>query len=194
MDMLRSRAFLIVAGITVVYNVFCFPFVTMVPVISQKDFLLAPFLVGALSSCDGVGGTFGALTIGMIGSRRALFSIYFVGVSSFLALVFGLSYMLTAGATLAAMLMIGVAAAAFSSTQFALVYSLAPPDMRGRATGLLSIFIGTSTIGLYHTGVLFDHFPSASALWIMALEGLVLMLVLGLLWLRLPVAERTLAG
>jgi MFS family permease len=194
MAMLRSRAFLIVGGITVVYNVFCFPFVTMVPVISQKDFLLEPILVGALSSCDGVGGTLGALTIGMIGSRRALFSIYFVGVSSFLALMFALSYMLTAGATLVAMLLIGVAAAAFSSTQFALVYSLAPPDMRGRATGLLSIFIGTSTIGLYHTGVLFEHFPSAYALWIMALEGLVLMFVLGLLWLRLPVAERTLPG
>lgn len=191
MALLRSRAFLIVAGITVVYNMFCFPFVTMVPVISQKDFQLAPVLVGALSSCDGIGGTFGALAIGMLGSRRAMFRIYFAGVTGFLALMLALSYLLTAGTTLVALLLMGVAAAGFSSTQYALVYSLAPPDMRGRATGLLSVFIGTSTLGLYNTGVLFERFSSATAMWIMALEGLVLVILCGLLWLRLPAAERT---
>ena len=189
--LLKSRAFLVVGGIPVVYNFFCFPFVTMVPVISQKDFLLEPFMVGALSSCDGIGGTFGALAIGVLGSRRALFRIYFIGVASFLALMLGLSYMLSVGTTLGALLLMGVGAAGFSSTQYALVYSLAPPDMRGRATGLLSIFIGTSTIGLYHTGVLFDRFPSATAMWIMAVEGLGLVILLGLIWLRLSPVERT---
>lgn len=192
--LLKSRAFLVVGGITVVYNFFCFPFVTMVPVISQKDFLLAPFLVGALSSCDGIGGTFGALAIGMAGSRRALFRIYFIGVTSFLALMLALSYVLSPGTALVALLLMGVGAAGFSSTQYALVYSLAPPDMRGRATGLLSIFIGTSTIGLYHTGLLFERYDSSTAMAIMAVEGLTLVIILGLIWLRLPAAEKVIPG
>jgi MFS family permease len=105
-----------------------------------------------------------------------------------------LSYVLSPGTALVALLLMGVGAAGFSSTQYALVYSLAPPDMRGRATGLLSIFIGTSTIGLYHTGLLFERYDSSTAMAIMAVEGLTLVIILGLIWLRLPAAEKVIPG
>ena len=75
--------------------------------------------------------------------------------------------------------MIGVAAAAFSSTQYALVYNMAPPEMRGRAAGVLSIFIGSSMVGHWHAGVLFERLGSVAAMQVMAGEGLAAMLVLG---------------
>ena len=74
-----NRRFAVIMGVTLVYNLFCFPFTTMVPVIAQKDFGLAPILVGALSACDGIGGTVGALAVGMFGSERTLFRTYFCG-------------------------------------------------------------------------------------------------------------------
>ena len=82
--------------------------------------------------------------------------------------------------------MSGIAAAAFSSTQYALVYNIAPPEMRGRATGVLSIFIGSSMLGHWHAGLLFERLGSIAAMEVIACEGLTAMLVLAALWWRTP--------
>ena len=66
-------------GVTLVYNLWCWPFIGMVPVIAQKDFALTPALVGALSACDGLGGTIGALAVGLLATTRTLFRFYFFG-------------------------------------------------------------------------------------------------------------------
>ena len=63
-ELVLDRRFQIIMGVTLVYNLWCWPFTGMVPVIGQKDFALTPALVGALSACDGLGGTFGALAVG----------------------------------------------------------------------------------------------------------------------------------
>jgi MFS family permease len=177
-------AFQVVLGVTAVYNLWCFPFITMVPVIAQKDFTLTPALVGLLSACDGIGGTLGAIAIGFLGSGRTLFRTYFWGTLVFLCIVLALSAWLTPPTTALGLLALGAAAACFSATQYALVYTIAPAAMRGRATGFLSLFIGLSTLGFYNTGWLFQTYPSVEAMRILALQGLVPMLVLGLLWLR----------
>jgi MFS family permease len=179
-----NRPFLLMIGITVVYNVWCFPFVTMVPVIAQKDFFLSPAAVGALSACDGIGGTLGAIAVGLLATPRTLFRIYFMGTLAFLLLLIALSLYLTVEMAIVCLLLIGVASACFSATQYALVYTISSPDVRGRATGFLSIFIGTAIVGFYNTGYLFARFSSTEALGIMALEGLVPLLVLGILWVR----------
>jgi len=183
-ELIFNRPFLLMIGITVVYNVWCFPFVTMVPVIAQKDFFLSPAAVGALSACDGIGGTLGAIAVGLLATPRTLFRIYFMGTLAFLLLLIALSLYLTVEMAIVCLLLIGVASACFSATQYALVYTISSPDVRGRATGFLSIFIGTAIVGFYNTGYLFARFSSTEALGIMALEGLVPLLVLGILWVR----------
>jgi MFS family permease len=183
-ELLRSRAFIVVLGVTLVFNVWCFPVISMVPVIGERVLGLSPAGIGALSACDGIGGTLGAIAIGMIAGQRSLFRVYYLGVLGFLAMLLALSAWLTLGMAVVSLLLIGVASAAFSATQYALVYTMAPPKMRGRATGFLSIFIGMSTVGFYNTGYLFAAFDPPTALRVMALEGLVPLLVLGLMWLR----------
>jgi hypothetical protein len=90
----------------------------------------------------------------------------------------------TVGTAVAVLLMLGLASASFSATQYALIYVIAPPDMRGRATGVLSIFIGSSMFGHYHTGLLFEELGSPTAMRLMAIEGTMAMLVLGIRWWR----------
>ena len=143
-----DRRFQIIMGVTLVYNLWCWPFMGMVPVIGQKDFALTPALVGALSACDGLGGTVGALAVGLLATPRTLFRFYFYGTLACLVLILGLALHLTVGAAVIILLVSGIAAAAFSSTQYALVYNIAPPEMRGRATGMLSIFIGSGYAAL----------------------------------------------
>ncbi len=185
-QLVLDRRFQIIMGVTLVYNLWCWPFIGMVPVIGQKDFGLTPALVGALSACDGFGGTIGALAVGLLATPRTLFRFYYSGTLVCLLLILGLAFNLSAGTAVAILLVSGLAAAAFSSTQYALVHNIAPPDMRGRATGVLSIFIGSSMLGHWHAGLLFERLGSAAAMKVMACEGLLAMLLLALLWWRTP--------
>lgn len=185
-ELIFNRRFAIIMGVTLVHNLCSFPFLTMVPVISQKDFLLEPYLVGAMSSLEGVGGTVGAILVGVIGTERTLFRFYYMGTVVLLATVALLSLHLTVSAAIPALLLMGACAAAFSATQYALVHISAPPEHRGRATGVLSIFIGSSMLGHYISGQLFGALPSAVAMRFIAGGGLLTMAVLGLLWITLP--------
>jgi MFS family permease len=185
-ELLLDRRFQIVMGVTLVYNLWCWPFIGMVPVIGQKDFALTPALVGALSACEGLGGTMGAMAVGMLATPRTLFRFYYFGTLACLALMLALALNLTVGAAVAILLMSGVAAAAFSSTQYAIVHNMAPPHMRGRATGVLSIFIGSSMLGHWHAGLLFERLGSIAAMEVMACEGMAALLVLAVLWWRTP--------
>jgi MFS family permease len=188
-ELILNRRFQIMLGVTLVYNLWCWPFVIMVPVIAQRDFGLTPTLVGALSACDGIGGTLGALLVGVLSSERTLFRFYYLGTFSFLMLMLVLALHLTAGTAVIVLLLLGMAAAAFSATQYALIYVISPPDMRGRATGVLSLFIGSSMLGHYHAGLLFERLGSSQAMMVMACEGAVVMAVVGVMWWRVPAPD-----
>jgi MFS family permease len=186
-ELVFDRRFQIIMGVTLVYNLWCWPFIGMVPVIAQKDLALTPALVGALSACDGFGGTIGAIIVGLLATPRTHLRVYYLGTLVSLLLMLGLALNLTVAVAVAILLVVGVAAAAFSSTQYALVYNLAPAGMRGRATGMLSIFIGSSMFGHWHAGLMFERLGSIAAIKVMSCEGLAAMLVLAALWWRTPV-------
>jgi MFS family permease len=95
-----------------------------------------------------------------------------------------LSLHLTVPTVAIGLFLIGAAAACFSASQYALVYLIAPPHLRGRAAGFLSIFIGCAVFGFWNAGVLFTAYPSSTAMAIMAAEGMVPLVILGFLWLR----------
>ena len=113
-QLVLDRRFQIIMGVTLVYNLWCWPFIGMVPVIGQKDFALTPALVGALSACDGLGGTIGALAVGLLAAPRTLFRFYYLGTLACLLLMLGLALHLTVGTAVVILLMTGVAAAASS--------------------------------------------------------------------------------
>jgi predicted MFS family arabinose efflux permease len=181
-ELVFNRRFAVIMGVTLVYNVTCFPFTTMVPVIAQKDFGLVPVLVGALSACEGIGGTVGALLVGMFATERTLFRFYFFGTTLILSLMFVLSLHLTAETAVVTLLIAGMGAAGFSATQYALVHVISPPEVRGRATGVLSLFIGSAMVGHWVAGQLFGTLTSAEATRLIAMAGLSAMAILGLLW------------
>ncbi len=181
-----DRRFVIVLGVTMVFNLWCFPFVTMVPMIAQKNFLMTPAVVGAFSALEGLGGIAGALLIGALASQRTLFHFYYCGVVGFLVVMFLMAVSLSPLATGVLLPAIGIASAAFSATQYALVHVSVPAEIRGRAAGVMSVFIGTAIIGHYVTGRLFEDYGTVSATMTMSLAGLVMMVPLGIAWVLAP--------
>lgn len=184
-ELFRDRRFQIVMGVTIVYNLWCFPFTNMIPVIAQNDFALAPRWVGIVTAIDGVGGILGALLVAVVVKDRTLFYFYFAGTLGVVLLFGVLSLHLTVTAAIPALLLIGAASACFSATQYALVYTLSPPELRGRATGVLQFFIGSSMVGHWMTGLLFERLGSALAMQVMAVQAILCLGILGTLWFRL---------
>lgn len=186
--LLANPTFLIILSVTTVYNIACIPFLAMLPVIVQKEFALSPSLTGALAACEGIGGIVGSLCVGLLARERTLLGFYFFGPFLYLSVILALSFHVTVAGTIAALLLISFGAACFSATQYALVYLHASPHLRGRATGLLAICIGSGTIGLYFAGQLFSRVSSDKALMIMAVGGLVPLTLLGMLAAMAPLA------
>jgi MFS family permease len=169
----RLRGTLIV---TIIYNIFGWPFTSMVPVIGHDQLGLDPGGVGLLASMDGTGAFCGALLAAMF-LRPAWYGRTYVGgviVYMVMLTVFGL--VPVPGIAGAALLCTGLGGAGFSIMQATLVYLAAPADMRSRLLGVLSLCIGTGPVGFVALGLLAD---AIGANWATVASGVTGLLVLG---------------
>jgi MFS family permease len=81
-----------------------------------------------------------------------------------------------------ALLMTGLGGAGFSTMQATLVYLAAPPEMRSRILGVLSMCIGTGPIGFVGLGLLADGIGAQWAVTASASLGLLCLAVTQPLW------------
>jgi MFS family permease len=161
--------------ITVMYNLFGWPALSMVPVIGKDRLGLGADGVGLLASVDGVGTLVGALTLALV-SRPALYGRLYVGGVVLFLLTLPLFALATdprlAGA---ALFVAGLGQSAFGVMQATLVFVSAPPDRRAQAMGLLTMCIGTGPIGFLMLGGLADRLGAPAAVAIAAVAGLAVM-------------------
>jgi MFS family permease len=163
--------------ITVIYNTFGWPFTSMIPVIGQDNLGLGAAGIGLLASMDGVGAFCGAIVIALCAKPPHFARLFIGGVAIYLLMlpVFALaSNSSVAGFVL---LLTGVANSGFSIMQATLVYLAAPPEMRGRVFGVLSVCIGIGMIGFLHLGWLAGMVGATAAIVTIGVEGLVAMLL-----------------
>ncbi|TDR93112.1 MFS transporter [Enterovirga rhinocerotis] len=139
-------------AITFLFNLFCWPTISLIPVIGESALHLSPEWVGILSSADGVGTLAGALFIGTLAPQRWFGPMFVGGAVIYPALmaVFAMTVEpISAGAALVA---VGIGAAGFSVMQATLVLTATPPPLRGSVLGLLSVCIGVAPMGLLLIG------------------------------------------
>ena len=168
--------------ITIAMNVFGFPYVAMVPVIGDQILDQGAVATGILVSAEAAGALAGALLIANFVRPRHFTTVYFYCSFLFIVgvIVFSLSqiYFVSLGLLFVA----GLGVAGFAAMQSTIVFTAAPPEMRGRLMGVLAVCIGFNPLGILQVGLLADWFGGAQAVTIMALEGLVAMLIAALIW------------
>ena len=171
--------------ITIAFNVFGFPFTSMIPVLGRDHLGLDPFMVGVLSSLEGFGAFAGALLVAWAARPTNYFQLYLWGTVTYIFLVFYLSilsYMvggpyhslIAASITL---VMIGVGGACFAAMQSTLTYLGASPEYRSRVLGVLTLCIGSGPIGFFNVGWMANIWGAPTALFVMSLEGLFVLLL-----------------
>ena len=171
--------------ITIAFNVFGFPFTSMIPVLGRDHLGLDPFMVGVLSSLEGFGAFAGALLVAWVARPTNYFLIYLWGTVTYIFLVFYLSILsyvvggpyhslIAASITLT---LIGVGGACFAAMQSTLTYLGASPEYRSRVLGVLTLCIGSGPIGFFNVGWMANIWGAPTALFVMSLEGLFVLLL-----------------
>lgn len=165
--------------ITMLFNVFAWPVLSMVPVIGQVRLHLDAQGVGLLASVDGVGSLLGALVLTSFASRLRQGQLYLGAVVLFLLLQIAFGWSWNVWLTGAMLLAIGIAQSGFAVMQATLVYAAAPADRRPEALGLLTMCIGVAPMGFLAMGWLAQHLGAPTAATVTGLCGLV---AVGLTW------------
>jgi MFS family permease len=161
--------------VTVIYNLFAWPFTSMIPVIGRDRLHLGPEGVGLLATMDGIGAFAGAMMLALWLSPRWYGRAYIGGVICYLITVVIFSLVQSPVLAGAALLLTGLGGAGFGTMQATLVYLAAPPEMRSRILGVLTVCIGTGPIGFVWLGWLADRIGSHHATAITGILGLLAM-------------------
>lgn len=171
--------------VTIIYNVFGWPFTSMIPVIGRDRLLLGPEGIGILASLDGIGAFFGALLLAVWLTPRMYARAYVGGVVLYMIMLIVFATVTTPAIAGGALLFTGLGGAGFSTMQATLVYLSAPPDMRSRILGVLSVCIGTGPIGFIWLGWLADLVGAPNAIAVTGVVGLLALAMTWRLWRRI---------
>ncbi len=165
--------------VTIIFNVFGWPFTSLIPVIGQDHLHLGPAGIGVLASLDGVGAFLGAVAVALWVGPRFYAASYIGGVAAYCTML--TVFALAPDAKLAglALILTGLGGSGFSIMQATLVYLGAPPEMRSRMLGVLSVCIGVGPIGFVLIGWMAD---TVGAQWAAALSGIEGLAALALTW------------
>jgi MFS family permease len=173
----NDRRLLGTLTVTIIYNVFAWPFTSMIPVIGQDRLGLGPPGIGALASLDGIGAFCGAILLAVWLKPAWYARVYLGGVTLYMVMLTVFALVPVPAVASAALLLTGFGGAGFSIMQATLVYLSAPPEMRSRILGVLSMCIGLGPLGFVALGLLAD---AIGAHWATAATGVTGLLVLAL--------------
>jgi MFS family permease len=164
----RDKKLIAILTITVIYNVFGWPFTAMIPVIGQDSLHLGASGIGILASMDGIGAFCGSIAIALYARPVHYARIYLGGVVTYLVMLIVFALVPSVPVAGVALMCTGLSNSAFSVMQATLIYLAAPAKMRSRMYGVLSVCIGAGPIGFFALGLLAD---AIGAPWATAITG-----------------------
>ena len=164
--------------VTLIMNLFAFPYMTMVPVIGESTLKVSPLMIGIILSIEGFGAMSGSLFISLFKSPKYYKKFYYFGSCLFMLGILFIGISKTYEITLGIALIAGLGVAGFSTMQSTLPFIIAPPHMRSRILGLVSVCIGINPLGILLVGILATTFNPATAIMVTASCGLISLLIL----------------
>jgi MFS family permease len=169
-------------AITIVMNIFGFPYQHMVPVIGAETLKIGPLLIGILLATEGMGATIGSLVIALKARPGGFTKIYVFGSVAALTAILLFSLTPSFWTALPFLAICGFSMAGFATMQSIIVITSTPAEIRGRVLGVLAASIGTGPFGALIVGGLAVWWGANNAVTAIAATGLVLVILSVLLW------------
>lgn len=159
-------------AITVIINLWAFPYVALAPVISERVLGLSPILTGLFLATEALGGLIASLWITASAKPRNFVPLYLYGALIFTVFTASTGLITSPAPAFAALFLAGLGMAGFNSMQMAIPLLATPPELRVRVTGLVTVCIGAAPFGLLHAGLLAEWLGAQNAQLIIGAEGL----------------------
>ncbi|MDP1961981.1 MAG: MFS transporter [Reyranella sp.] len=171
---------LLVFAITVVTNLFAFCYSGLVAPLGLGEFHVSPALVGVLAAAEPTGALIGGTLIaaGLLRMDRRI--AFAGGAALFMVALVVMAVSPVYWLALLVLFIGGFGTAGFGNMQSTLMLTEAPPEMRSRLMGLVTVGIGTGPLGILAVGLLAEPLGPRGAVLVMAAAGLVL--TAGLSW------------
>jgi MFS family permease len=182
-----ARGHAVIAGVlmvTIAMNLLGFPYAALVAPIGRQHFMVSPTLVGVMAASESFGAFLGGLWL-TSGDPPGKGRTLMVG-GSLLFLVCAALMPLAPIFSLACALLVvgGCGSAAFANMQTSLIITYAPPHIRSRLMGLLTVCIGAGPVGILLVGALATVLGPLGAVDAIELSGFVAVVAAGLIWRR----------
>jgi predicted MFS family arabinose efflux permease len=178
-----NRVILGTLAVTLFMNFWGFAYAGMVPVIGKEQLGLDASAIGLLMSAEGLGAFAAALAIAWRVRPQHYTRLYFWGSALFLLAALLFTQAGGFAPALAALLAAGLGFAGFAAMQSTIVLAAAPPALRSRAMGVVSVCIGGGgPLGILHVGLLADWLGAPGAVALSAIEGLIALALAAWLW------------
>lgn len=174
--------------VTVIMNLFAFPYQHMIPVIGAEKLNVAPVYVGLLLSVEGLGATIGALSIAALSRPRHFTRVYTYASLGFLVTIVGFALAPWFWLALPLLFVGGFGMSGFGTMQSIIVVSSTRSEIRGRVLGVLAVAIGSGPLGALHVGWLASNIGADLAVVSIAIVGFALTMVTVLVWRRFLVS------
>ena len=176
-----SRLMVGVLVVTLLMNMFGFPYVSQQPVVAREDLMVNDVLVGALASIEGLGSFIGAALIVAFARPKHYTRIYLYGSLMFLVAILVFSRSDWYWFSFVTVFFGGFGMASFAAMQSAIMIYAASPAMRARVMGSVAMFIGLGPIGQINIGLLADLIDPRTAILITGGIGLFTVMVAGIM-------------
>jgi len=165
---------LLVFGITIVTNAFGFAYSGLVAPLGLAAFDVSPALVGLLAAGEPLGALVGGALIaaGFLRMDRRL--AFAGGAALFMAALIVMALSPSFWLAFAVLVIGGFGTAGFGNMQSTLMLTEAPPEMRSRLMGIVTVCIGTGPLGILAAGAISDQIGPRGAVIVMATLGLLL--------------------
>jgi len=153
----RKPLLLAILLVTVIYNLFAFPLLSLVPVIGRDNLALSPGAVGLLASMEGAGTFIGSFLVLRFARAADYRRLYAAGLFVCFVSSVAYAYLNTPVPIGFFLLTAGVGSAGFAAMQTTLLILNSDKNHRAILFGLLSLSIGTGLVGFALVGT-FAHF------------------------------------
>jgi len=171
--------------VTLIFNLFGWPSVSMIPVIGQDRLALGPSGIGILAGMDGIGAFCGAMLVAVLARPAHYRAIYLGGLSLYFVMMPAFAFAPGPLTAAAALLLAGAGGAGFAIMQPTLVLLATPAEMRSRMMGLISVCIGFGPIGFLVLGGLAEAYGASVATTATAFAGLAVLGLARRWWVRI---------
>ncbi len=159
----QNQPILAVTLITMIMNMFAFPYMNFLPVFARDILHQDPVGLGYLGAAVGVGSFCGLYLVGRVRHLAGPGQVFLVGTIALNVALLAFAYSTDFFFSWAMLLIVGLGHACFGILQSSIVLLAAADERRGQAMGAIAVAIGTGPFGRLITGVLAQSYGAPLA-------------------------------